>query len=205
MFSEIKTTKAIIEKSFNEKIIPITGASYDEFSGNGTQNSEVTHHLVAGKKYTITAILKQYNESYPVYLQFFNRSDDSFAFSGLTLNSQTTEAVKEYTPKKDLDVYIQYFTGYADSIAEVRIESVSEFEETKSTAELVWEDVLKLANRIDKEFEESNPSIPWRVLYGLRNKIVHDYEGVNLVLIWDIVKEDLPELNIQLVELNQKL
>ena len=152
LFSEIKTTKAIIEKSFNEKIIPITGASYDEFSGNGTQNSEVTHHLVAGKKYTITAILKQYNESYPVYLQFFNRSDDSFAFSGLTLNSQTTEAVKEYTPTKDLDVYIQYYTGYADSIAEVRIESVSEFEETKSTAELVWEDVLKLANRIENNF-----------------------------------------------------
>lgn len=63
----------------------------------------------------------------------------------------------------------------------------------------------ELANKIDKEFEESNPSIPWRVMYGLRNKIVHDYEGVNLVLIWDIVKEDLPELNIQLVELNQIL
>ena len=63
----------------------------------------------------------------------------------------------------------------------------------------------ELANRIDKEFEESNPSIPWRVMYGLLNKIVHDYEGVNLVLIWDIVKEDLPELNIQLVELNQRL
>ena len=152
LFSEIKTTKAIIEKSFNEKIIPITGASYDEFSGNGTQNSEVTHHLVAGKKYTITAILKQYNESNPVYLQFFNRSDDSFAFSGLTLNSQTTEAVKEYAPTKDLDVYIQYYTGYADSIAEVRIESVSEFEETKSTAELVWDSVLNLANRIDNSF-----------------------------------------------------
>lgn len=38
-------------------------------------------------------------------------------------------------------------------------------------------------------------------MYGLRNKIVHDYEGVNLVLIWGIVKEDLPELNIQLEEL----
>lgn len=59
----------------------------------------------------------------------------------------------------------------------------------------------ELANKIDTEFEESNPSIPWRVLYGLRNKIVHDYEGVNLVLIWDIVKEDLPELKNQLKEL----
>ena len=46
----------------------------------------------------------------------------------------------------------------------------------------------ELANKIDKEFEESNPSIQWRVMYGLRNKIVHDYEGVNLVLIWDIVR-----------------
>ena len=63
----------------------------------------------------------------------------------------------------------------------------------------------ELANKIDKEFEENNPSIPWRVMYGLRNKIVHDYEGVNLVLIWDIVKEDLPELNNQLKELYQKL
>ena len=63
----------------------------------------------------------------------------------------------------------------------------------------------ELANKIDKDFEENNPTIPWRVLYGLRNKIVHDYEGVNLVLIWDILKEDLPELNSQLVELHQKL
>lgn len=63
----------------------------------------------------------------------------------------------------------------------------------------------ELANKIDKEFEENNSSIPWRFLYGLRNKIVHDYEGVNLVLIWDIIKEDLPKLNTQLEELNQKL
>ena len=42
-------------------------------------------------------------------------------------------------------------------------------------------------------------------MYGLRNKIVHDYDGVNLVLIWDIVKEDLPELNSLLEELNQNL
>ncbi len=63
----------------------------------------------------------------------------------------------------------------------------------------------ELANKIDKEFEENTSSIPWRVLYGLRNKIVHDYEGVNLVLIWDIVKEDLPELYVQLEELYQKI
>lgn len=63
----------------------------------------------------------------------------------------------------------------------------------------------ELANKIDREFEDSHSSIPWRVMYGLRNKIVHDYEGVNLVLIWDIVKEDLPELRALLEKLNQEL
>ncbi len=59
----------------------------------------------------------------------------------------------------------------------------------------------ELANKIDNEFEENHTSIPWRVMYGLRNKIVHDYEGVKLVLIWDIVKDDLPELKARLEEL----
>ena len=39
----------------------------------------------------------------------------------------------------------------------------------------------------------------------MRNKIVHDNKDANLVLIWDIVKEDLPKLHSQLKELNQKL
>lgn len=63
----------------------------------------------------------------------------------------------------------------------------------------------ELANKIDEVFEANNPGIPWRTMYGLRNKIVHDYDGVNLVLIWDIVKEDLPELLEQLEQLNQRL
>lgn len=32
------------------------------------------------------------------------------------------------------------------------------------------------------------------VLFGLRNRIVHDYEGVNLKLVWEIIPGDLPEL-----------
>ena len=59
----------------------------------------------------------------------------------------------------------------------------------------------ELANKVSPEFQDANPSIPWRMVYGLRNRIVHNYEGVNLVLIWDIVCEDLPELLNQLKKL----
>ncbi len=39
------------------------------------------------------------------------------------------------------------------------------------------------ANKIDEEFEEEHSEIPWRQIYGLRNRIIHDYEGINLNLI----------------------
>lgn len=52
----------------------------------------------------------------------------------------------------------------------------------------------ELANRVDKDFADAHSTIPWRYLYGLRNRIVHDYEGVNLQLIWEIIEGDLPEL-----------
>jgi uncharacterized protein with HEPN domain len=52
----------------------------------------------------------------------------------------------------------------------------------------------ELANRITEDFEEKHPEIPWRQVYGLRNRIVHDYEGVNLKLVWEIIESDLPDL-----------
>ena len=56
----------------------------------------------------------------------------------------------------------------------------------------------ELAGKLDTAFMQSFPSIPWRQMRGLRNRIVHDYEGVNLMLIWQIIQEDLPVLLEQL-------
>lgn len=38
-------------------------------------------------------------------------------------------------------------------------------------------------------------------MYGLRNRIVHDYEGVNLMPVWEIVSENLPDLQNKLKQL----
>lgn len=57
----------------------------------------------------------------------------------------------------------------------------------------------ELANKVDSEFQKMNGNIPWRQIYGLRNRIVHDYEGVNLKLVWEIITDDLPELKQMLL------
>lgn len=59
----------------------------------------------------------------------------------------------------------------------------------------------ELVAKLDENFTDRHTDIPWRAIRGLRNRIVHDYEGVNLKLVWDIIQSDLPELRTQLVNL----
>ncbi len=50
--------------------------------------------------------------------------------------------------------------------------------------------------------KESIPSIPWRQIYGLRNRIVHGYDGVDMRIVWDTVSEDIPRLRAELADIN---
>lgn len=59
----------------------------------------------------------------------------------------------------------------------------------------------ELVRHLDEQFMKEQTQIPWAQMRGLRNRIIHDYEGVNLVLVWDIIKYDLPELRNELVKL----
>jgi len=52
----------------------------------------------------------------------------------------------------------------------------------------------ELAGRLDTEFIEANAQIPWHKIRGLRNRIVHDYEGIQLNFVWDVLVEDLHKL-----------
>ncbi len=50
------------------------------------------------------------------------------------------------------------------------------------------------AKRVPEEFRRDHPTIPWRGLSGLRDVLIHQYEGVNLEEVWLIVEKQLPEL-----------
>ncbi|WP_299447362.1 HepT-like ribonuclease domain-containing protein [uncultured Phascolarctobacterium sp.] len=41
-------------------------------------------------------------------------------------------------------------------------------------------------------------NIPWKQIYGMRNRIVHGYEGVEMSIVWDTIAIDLPILNEEL-------
>lgn len=61
--------------------------------------------------------------------------------------------------------------------------------------------VGEASNSISDKFQDDNPSLPWTQMRAIRNKIVHDYRGINLHIIWDTVNNDLPALKIQVKKL----
>lgn len=54
------------------------------------------------------------------------------------------------------------------------------------------------ANHVDESTREGNPSIPWAEIIAMRNRLVHAYHDINLDIVWNTVREDLPLLIEQL-------
>ena len=60
--------------------------------------------------------------------------------------------------------------------------------------------------RLSDELKAEATEIDWRGISGLRNILVHDYlGGIDLDIIWDVIKRDLPELKAQIEAILREL
>jgi len=50
------------------------------------------------------------------------------------------------------------------------------------------------SNRLPADFKNSHSQIEWHKVVGLRHRIVHEYFGIDLQIVWQILKKDLPSL-----------
>lgn len=66
-----------------------------------------------------------------------------------------------------------------------------------------FEVIGEAANRVDPDFKLDYPEIEWRRLRGFRNRIIHDYFGIDYEIVWSIIKSDLEELRIILSDIIQ--
>lgn len=55
--------------------------------------------------------------------------------------------------------------------------------------------------RVDFDFRAKYNAVPWREMAGLRDKLIHDYTGVDYPLVWKICTESVPELDFQIEEI----
>lgn len=82
--------------------------------------------------------------------------------------------------------------------------------EGKSRAELAANRMLQLAltrlieivgeaaNRVSDETQQRHANLPWPKIIGMRNRLIHGYDVIDLDLLWETVATDLPTLVVQL-------
>lgn len=89
---------------------------------------------------------------------------------------------------QDMLIAINKIFSYVDGM------SYEDFVNDNKTIDAVirnFEIIGEAANRIDEDFKIAQPELEWNRLRGLRNRIVHDYFGVDLEIIFSIINNDL--------------
>lgn len=59
----------------------------------------------------------------------------------------------------------------------------------------------ELSKEVTEEAQNKYTEIPWKSIKGMRNRIVHDYENVDLSVLWGTIKNSLPELKDKLKDI----
>ena len=55
--------------------------------------------------------------------------------------------------------------------------------------------------RLSQSLKDAHPDIAWRPIAGMRDKLIHDYFGINYQLVWDVIERDLPSLKLKVAQL----
>ena len=107
--------------------------------------------------------------------------------------------------------YTEYLRHILDE-CEFILRTTSELDEL---SELLKDEILKKAierslsiigeasKKIPVDIKLKWNSIEWKSIAGMRDKLVHDYSGISYRVVWDVIKEKIPKLKLQIEEVLQ--
>ena len=61
-----------------------------------------------------------------------------------------------------------------------------------------FEIIGEAANRLSPALRQAFPDVPWKLVTAMRNILIHDYDDVDLNVVWKTVQDDLPALVLKL-------
>ena len=107
-----------------------------------------------------------------------------------TKDQHCLEAIIESTDK-----IVEYTTGF---------NSADEFDNDHLIFDATMMNFVvigEMVNKLSDDFKNSHPELEWNKIKGFRNIVAHDYFGIDAEEVWQIVKNKIPDLKIDLTRL----
>jgi uncharacterized protein with HEPN domain len=107
-------------------------------------------------------------------------------------------------PEADL-VHLSHMIECINRVFEYCEGGVSSFRQSHLIQDAVVRNLQTMAvsrQRLSESTKAIASDVPWRAISGFRNIIVHDYLGVDLDMVWQVVSSDLPLLQAALLKIN---
>ncbi|HEX5309019.1 MAG TPA: DUF86 domain-containing protein [Solirubrobacteraceae bacterium] len=109
---------------------------------------------------------------------------------------------------KDERAYLLHVIEAIDAILSYTREGREAFYADGKTRDAVVRNIEiigQAAKGVSDTTRELEPDVPWRQMAGMRDKLIHEYFGVDLALVWDVVERDLPDVRPRLEQLVERL
>ena len=102
-------------------------------------------------------------------------------------------------------IIIQKIIGYIDDVEKytegTEAKDFLDDKKTITACAFTVSQIGEIVKEIEEDTMKKYSDIPWNSIKGMRNRIVHDYENVDLSVLWGTIKESLPELKEKLKEI----
>ena len=98
---------------------------------------------------------------------------------------------------RDDRTYLLHIRDAIADVAQFTIDGETGFKTDRKTQAAVvrsLEIIGEASKRVSAELKALHPSVPWRTIGSMRDRLIHDYFGVDLAIVWEVVRSDLPAL-----------
>lgn len=109
--------------------------------------------------------------------------------------------------KKDVSVYLSDILESLSKIQEYasNVNDADFYEDTKLQDAIYrrLEVIGEAVKNVPIDFREKHKSIPWRQIAAMRDVLIHEYDGVELDRVWQVVVEEVPQLKSKMLKIKE--
>ncbi len=113
--------------------------------------------------------------------------------------------MSEKSPKIYLEDILTSISRIEEYVEDLSFEKFSKDQKTIDAVIRNLEIIGEAAKNMPENFTENHGELPWREMISMRNKVIHEYFGIDINILWQTVKEDLPGLKTLVKELLNSL